>query len=422
MVHYQHTTQHGLHVATAEMPHMESVSLALYLPVGSRYEQNQHNGAAHYLEHMIFKGTQRRSVRELTMEIEGNGGTINAYTTEDLTCIDTRGPSELLPLFTDILCDMAWHSTFPHEEIEREREVIEEEITMYYENPGEHIDDILSRALWKTHPLGQPITGTQESISNLDREQISNFHRTHYLQPGAILAAAGAITSTEVSTALSNTKRPELNAPQIKPTTFSGRELATPTILTEQRDIEQAHLALGFYCEGEHSHQRYALRILSLILGETMSSRLFQEVREKRALCYSINSDYELFEDVGSFQIHAGLDATRLPEAVHAIQHILQDLAAHGITQKELDQAIRYATAQHRISFEGTEAQMSWIGDSISSYGKILDPQESRNSIRNVTRDDVLQTAQSILQSQNRVAACISPLEDDRLQNLLASH
>lgn len=421
MVHYQHSQQQGLHIATAEMPHMESVSLALYLPVGSRHETANNNGAAHYLEHMIFKGTQRRNVRELTMEVEGNGGTINAYTTEDITCIDTRGPAELLPLFTDILCDMSWHSTFPNDEVEREREVIEEEIVMYYENPGDHIEDLLSSALWKEHPLGQPITGTQQSLAQLDRQQIADFHQTHYYQSGAVLAAAGAITDAQVHTALSNTNRPNLNQPKVTATTFPSPELATPLILTQQREIEQTHLALGFYCEGQHSHQRHALSILSLILGETMSSRLFQEVREKRALCYSINTDYELFDDVGSFQVHASLDASRTPEAITAIDQIVAEIACSGITQTELDQAIRYATAQHRISFEGTEAQMSWIGDSISAYGKIIDPQLARDKIRNITRNDVLQVAQTVLQVSNRSAACISPLEDDKLEGLLRS-
>ncbi len=425
MTRYQHSQQKGLHIATAEMPHMESVSLALYIPVGSRHESLDFHGSAHFIEHMIFKGTSRRNVRELTIEIEGNGGTINAYTTEDLTCIEARGPAELLDLFSDILCDMAWHSSFPVEEITREREVIEEEITMYYENPGEHIEDLLSKALWKNHPLGRPITGTHSSLAALQRPELLDFHREHYFQSGAILAAAGAVSHQQVLASIARTQCPQLSGTRQCAEPFTrpqGTQIATAAdIQTEYRKLDQAHLALGFYCEGEHSSQRHSLRILSLILGETMSSRLFQEVREKRGLCYNIQSDYELFEDVGSLQIHAGMDATRLPEALDAIQNVLTDIAQNGISQQELDQAIRYATAQHRISLEGTEAQMAWIGESILTHKTIVPPRDARDILRQVSRADVLQTAQTILKSNNQVTACIGPIEHAKFQDMVPS-
>ena len=183
-MHMHHDQLRGFHVATSEMPYMDSVSVGIYIPVGSRYEELAVNGVAHFLEHMIFKGTSDRSALDLAIAIEGAGGTINAYTTEDQTCLETRGPVELLPEFLEVMADMLWHSTFSIEEIEREREVIAEEIVMYQENPGDHLHDLLSAALWPDHPLGRPITGTEASIQSIHRETLEEFAEEHYSVEG----------------------------------------------------------------------------------------------------------------------------------------------------------------------------------------------------------------------------------------------
>jgi len=186
-MNFQYSTINGIHVATAEMPHMESVSAGIYLPTGSRYESAELNGIAHFAEHMIFKGTQNRTALDLAIQVEGAGGSINAFTTEDQTCVETCGPAELLPQFVEIMSDMVWGSSYEADEVEREREVIAEEIVMYQENPSDHIHDLLSEALWPGHPLGRPITGTEESIKKINAESLKQFTNRHYLAKGVTL-------------------------------------------------------------------------------------------------------------------------------------------------------------------------------------------------------------------------------------------
>ena len=404
---YQHQVINGFHIATAEMPHMESVSAGFFLPVGSRHERGTLNGIAHFAEHMIFKGTATRSALDLALEIEGVGGTVNAFTTEDQTCLETRGPAELLPDFLKVMADMLWHSTCPPEEVERERDVIAEEIVMYQETPSDHLHDLLSESLWSGHPLGKPITGTEASILGIRTEDILAFIRDHYHTDGVTLAVAGNVTHAEVCE-IAQRILPQKSHPTPACKPFSHTEI-TANHIHDQRDIEQTHLALAFHTEGRHSEQRHILRMLSLLMGETMSSRLFQELREKRGLCYHIASDFSMYDDTGTFEIHAGLDADRLSESVAAIREIITDICNNGFTEAELTQAKAYASGQSRIALETPQAQMSWMGDSIVSFGKIIDPKEARETLEGITNAELLALSQALFHPDNLASASIGP-------------
>jgi len=318
---YQHTKYGGFHIATAEMPHMESVSIAFYIPVGSRYEAQPMNGISHFLEHMIFKGTQSRSALDIALQIEGAGGTMNAFTSEDQTCLETRGPAELLPTLIEIMSDMMWNSSYEDLEIEREREVIAEEIVMYHENPGDHLHDLLSEALWPNHPLGRPITGTEESIANMKSQDFIEFSQKHYATEGLTLSVAGNVKHSEVL-ALAKKHLPQTTQKSHNYPLFHHDNIAPNNLIHDQRDIEQTHLAIAFHTLGRHSETRHILRLMSLMMGETMSSKLFQELRERRGICYHVASDYSLYEETGTFEIHIGLDSTRLSESVQVITEI----------------------------------------------------------------------------------------------------
>ena len=417
---YQHEIVRGFHVATCEMPHVESVSVGIFIPVGSRFEHAAINGTAHFAEHIIFKGTGNRSALDLAIDIEGSGGTINAFTSEDQTCLETRGPAELLPLFLEVMSDMLWNSSFPPEEVEREREVIAEEIVMYQENPSDHLHDLLSQALWPNHPLGRQICGTEASILGINADSLREFTQEHYSTEGLTVAVAGNVTHDQVI------KLVEKFLPE-KATKASSFETFTPSpskgsapLIHDQREIEQSHIALAFHTSGRQSEQRQVLRMLSLLLGETMSSRLFQELREKRGLCYHISSDFSLYEDTGTFEIHAGLDGARLEESILALNTLLCDVLTTGFTDAELAQAKRFAMGQARIGLESPQAQMSWMGDSLTTFGKIVDPVASRNTLDCVTLVQIKDLAEKTFRLENLAIASIGPHTEDQIQSILS--
>ena len=421
-MHYQHTQSKGFHISTAEMPHMESVSVAFYIPVGSRYEAPEENGIAHFLEHMIFKGTKTRSALDIALQIEGAGGTMNAFTTEDQTCLETRGPAELLPVLIEIMADMIWHSSYDQEEVDREREVIAEEIIMYQENPGDHLHDLLSEALWPEHPLGRPITGTEASIMGINSDQFKKFTSEHYLSKGITLAVSGNVKHLDV-VKLAEQFLPNLTSPQkdITPFQHDLTKSNDLVILHDQREIEQTHLAIAFHTDGRHSDTRHVLRVLSLLMGETMSSKLFQQLREQRGLCYHIASDYSLYHDTGTFEIHAGLDATRLEESIQIIADIIQQVATDGFTQEELDQAINFANCQSRIALETPQAHMSWMGDSLLCFGKIIEPEETRELLSSTTLEELRDLAQLTFKKENLAIATVGPQEESEIRNVMQS-
>lgn len=415
---YHHDTLRGFHIATCEMPHVESVSVGIFIPVGSRHESAAENGSAHFAEHMIFKGTSTRNALDLAIAIEGSGGSVNAFTTEDQTCLETHGPSELLPHLLEVMSDMLWHSTFPYEEVEREREIIVEEIVMYHENPSDHLHDLLSKALWPNHPLGRSITGSEASILGINAESLKAFTSRHYASEGITLSIAGNVKHTEVL-ALAESFLPKKtyersSFDRFSNTPFSGKV----PFLHDQRNIEQSHLALAFHTSGRHSEKRHVLRMLSLLLGETISSRLFQELREKRGLCYHIASDFSLYEDTGILEIHASLDNERLEESIYAIQQLLIDLLQQGFTKDELTQAKSFAMGQARIGLETPHSQMSWMGDSLTSFSKIIDPVEAHNMLDSVTLEQIHELTQKTFQLEHLAIASIGPQSENEMKEI----
>lgn len=415
---YQHDTVRGFHIATYEMPHVESVSVGIFIPVGSRFENAAINGIAHFAEHIIFKGTGNRSALDLAIDIEGSGGTINAFTSEDQTCLETRGPAELLPLFLEVMSDILWNASFPPEEVEREREVISEEIVMYQENPSDHLHDLLSLALWPDHALGRQICGTEASILGINADSLRDFTTKHYSTKGLTVSVSGNVKHSEVLRLVEKILPQQATEPAIFDTFTQPAFSGTVPLIHDQRDIEQAHIALAFHTSGRRSEERQVLRMLSLLLGETMSSRLFQELRENRGLCYSISSDFSLYEDTGTFEIHAGLDAARLEESILAIHHLLDQVLTEGFSDAELAQAKRFAMGQARIGLESPQAQMGWMGDSLTSFGKIVDPVASRNMLDCVTLPQIKELAHKTFKLENLAIASIGPHSEQEIRTI----
>ncbi|HVJ45669.1 MAG TPA: pitrilysin family protein [Luteolibacter sp.] len=393
----------GPRLAVATLPDSECAALSIYIPAGSRDEAELPAGLAHFVEHMVFKATKRRSAKDISFEIENAGGQLNACTSEDQTVYEGRGEADLMPVLIDVLSDMIWHATFPEADIELEREVIGEEITMYRESPSDHIGDLISAALWGDHPLGNAISGSIESIHEIDRAKLVAFRDLHHFREDIVIAASGPFTIDQIESLLS----PHLPAkfhPAKPPLAFSSEEAPLRKI-TDLRESDQLQLSLGWHTPGKHSEKRHALRLLSMMLGEISSSRLFLELREDRGLCYQIGSDVTFFDETGAFEINAGLDPESREEALECIHREIGDLVKNGPRAGELDRAKRLMISQSKLAFESTASHAAWAGEGLLDFDEIPSPASWREKILAVTDDDVRAIAREVFQDREPAIA-----------------
>lgn len=388
----------GQRLAVATLPASECSAMSIHIPAGSRDESGHPNGIAHFLEHLCFKGTDTRDAREISLRIEGAGGQLNACTSEDQTVYEGRGDAELMPLLCETLADMVWCSNFPEKEIDLEREVIGEEITMIRENPADHIGDLLSAAIWPDHPLGAPISGTLESIAAVDRDALMRFRDLHHLRPDVVIAAAGPFSLDQIGNLLEG-RLPRASS-AIPARSTAGQGSPPPLHLREQRDTDQLQLALAWRTPGRKSSDRHALRLLSLMMGETASSRLFLDLREDRGLCYQVSSDVNLFEEVGSFEIHVGLDPESRQEALDCVSQHWLDLSQNGLRAGELSRAKRLALTQAKLSLETTASHAAWVGESLLDYDRIPSLDEWQSAIIDVSEDTIINLVNSLFMNQ----------------------
>ncbi|MES2475806.1 MAG: pitrilysin family protein [Verrucomicrobiota bacterium] len=395
----------GPRLAVATLADSECAALSIYIPAGSRDESGLPAGLAHFVEHMVFKGTARRSARELSFEIENAGGQLNACTSEDQTVYEGRGEAELMPVLADVLADMVWHATFPEAEIDLEREVIGEEITMYKESPADHIGDLVSGALWGEHPLGNAISGSLESIAQIDKATLTAFRDRHHFRNDLVIAAAGPFTLSEIY-AMIVPHLPGTFHDGGKPEPFD-RTQAIPRQITDERESDQLQLALAWHTPGRDSESRHALRLMSMMLGETASSRLFLELREERGLCYQISSDVTFFDETGAFEISAGLDPDARDEAMECIRREIADLVSNGPRPGELDRAKKLTIAQSKLSFESTGSHAAWAGEGVLDFNRIPSPAEWRASVMAVTDAQVRAAAELVFKDKEPTLAQI---------------
>ncbi len=390
---YQVTTfQNGARLASIEMPHMRSVSAGWWIGVGGRHERSRECGMAHFLEHLLFKGTTRRNARQITAAVEGVGGYLNAFTTEDHTCYYGKVGARHFGRLCEVIGDMILDSTLPPIEIEREREVIREEILMYRDQPAQHVHELLTATLWPEHPLGRPLTGSVETVSRMNRDDILAFRDRTYSGANTVLTVAGPISHREAIKELGpwvervpRGRRPRYERSPDLP--------SRPAVSLHTHDTEQTHLAMGFRTWGRGDERRFGLKLLSVILGENMSSRLFQKLRERHGYCYSISSGMVTLEDTGALQISAGLDPSKLEPAIRFIMNELDALAERGPTQNEVRMAKDYTIGQTLMGLESTTNQIMWMGESLLGYRGVLRPDDVEEKIHAVTKSHIQEVA-----------------------------
>jgi predicted Zn-dependent peptidase len=410
----------GLRIATCEMPHAATVSVGIWAGVGGRHEPTRLNGISHFIEHMLFKGTSRRSARRIMEEVEGVGGDLNAYTTEEKTCYYAVAASEFFPRLCSVLCDLYVDPRFAPHDIERERGVIGEEILMYQDEPASHVQEILNQNHWPGHALGRPLTGTLKSISAMGREDFLHYRQTHYHTGSTVFTAAGCVKHEQVVeqasrllSALPKGRRPKsLPAPAAS----SGAK-----VVVEKRDTQQTQVAIGFPSTSHFDERRYALHLLHVILGGNGSSRLFQELRERRGLCYSVSSHPNAFADTGMLNISLGLDGANLEKSLRLIRAEAERLKSVPPKPAELRRAKEYAIGISRMSLERTSAQNMRAGTSVLIYEEIQDPEIVHEKLRAVQADEITDAAIAFLDFSKCTAAVIGPdPRKDLVESLLS--
>ena len=404
--------ENGLRLATAEMPGFESVSAGLWAGVGGRHESDQTNGAAHFLEHLLFKGTRRRTASGIAREVEGLGGDLNAFTGEDHTCYYAKAEARHLARVSDVLLDMYQHSTLPAQEVERERGVIREEILMGRDQPNQVAEELLTSTFWPGHPLGRPLTGTVESVAGLRRADLISFWRGGYASGNTVMTVSGPVKHREVVDQLRAGLERSRRGPRTRfrrvPAASRRREVI---VKVDRQDVEQVHLTMGFPGPGRHDPARFVVRVLNAVLGENMSSRLFQKLREERGLCYSVHTHLETLHETGMFSITVGLEAARLAETLELIRRELVSMAAKPVTREELRRAKDYLISQHRLNLESTTNQMLWMGETLLAYDKVVDPEVTRARIAAVTASELQAAARKSFFGPGRVAvAAVGPV------------
>jgi predicted Zn-dependent peptidase len=400
----------GLRIATAEMPHMRSVSVGLWIGVGARYESAEFNGACHFIEHLLFKGTKKRTPGEISQAVEGIGGYLNAFTSEEATCFHSRACYDRFEQLLEVLMDMFLHSKFDPSDIDKEREVIKEEMAMYLDQPQHQVQELLNATLWPDQPLGRPITGSQKTLDRLSRARLLAYLHRHYLAPNALIVAAGRLSHAAVVRAASAYSRRfhVAPAPLFTPARNDQRE---PKIALVTKRTEQTQLALGVRTCSRHDRRRYALRLLNAMLGENMSSRLFQVVREDRGLAYSIYSTPSFFHDTGDLVISAGLDTRNLSKTLRIIMRELRRFSTSPPTPGELQRARDYVIGQIDLSLESADNQMNWVGEQLLGYGKIVRPEEIKRKLRAVTPREIRAAAAEFFRPEHLNLALVSPLK-----------
>ncbi|MFM1966861.1 MAG: hypothetical protein RL134_2586 [Actinomycetota bacterium] len=408
------TLPNGLRVVTEAVPSVRSVSFGAWIGVGSRDETPRQTGAAHFLEHLLFKGTTTRSAWEITAPVEAVGGEMNAFTTKEYTCFYARVLDDDTDLAIDTVCDVVLNGRLDAQDIEGEREVILEEIAMNDDDPGDTVHDLYMRTHYGDGPLGRPILGTQESLESLTAQGIRSFYRRHYVPSRMVVAAAGAVDHDEVLERV-RAAFPGADAPG-EPVTRSATRRATAapgrgSRGIAQRSSEQAHLVLGLGGIRRTDDRRYALGVLNAALGGGMSSRLFQSVREERGLAYSVYSFVSSFADTGYTGVYVGCLPDKVTDVLEVTHQVIADVAERGLSDDEVRRGRGQLRGSVVLGQEDSGSRMSRIAKGELLYAEIPSIDDIVARIDAVTADDVAGLAGELLTEPITYAA-IGPFDD----------
>ena len=399
----------GLRIVTEEIPGVRSAAYGIWVNVGSRDESTKVAGASHFLEHLLFKGTKTRSALDISSSIEAVGGEMNAFTSKEYTCFYARVIDSDLPLAIDVISDLITSSVGRTEDVEAERKVVLEEISMRDDDPSDLVHEVFAETFYGDTPLGRPILGTVESINSLSRNAIFNYYKKKYLPQDIVIAIAGNIKHQKVvDQVIKAMSRDEFLAVEKSNANLRSNSLARriqkQNVGLMNRKTEQAHIFLGMPGVTRIDERRFAMGVLSAALGGGMSSRLFQEIREKRGLAYSVYSYAQQFAGSGFIGFYAGCNPGKAAEVVSIMRDVLHDVANNGLTHEELTRAQGAVRGTLVLSQEDTGSRMSRIGKSELVYGEIMSFDQILKAVADVSSADIRSLADEILHSAPTLA------------------
>lgn len=399
----------GVRVLTERMPEVLSVSLGFWVGVGSRDERSELQGSSHFLEHLLFKGTERRSAREIAETFDAVGGEANAFSTKEYTCFYSRVIGKDLSMAMDVLGDMLSRPALAPVDVESERNVILEEIALHEDTPEDLVHDLFCETVYADHPLGAEVMGTVSTVKAITPQSLKSFHSDNYHARNVVVSAAGAVDHDQVVDAIAvlfgQDGKPALVRSHVDPAPRTRLKVA-------HRTTEQSHLVLGGLGYSREHPSRFTWGVLDNLLGGGMSSRLFQEVRERRGLAYSIYSYRTTFSETGAWAVYAGITPNNAAEVLKVITHELDSLLADGITEKELERAKGHMRGGVVLGLEDPSSRMSRLGKSELMHGEILSVDEIVRRVDAVTIEDVSKVAQELLQPELRILTVIGPFRE----------
>ncbi|MCL1791319.1 MAG: insulinase family protein [Peptococcaceae bacterium] len=384
-MHLKTVLPNGVRIVSEQIPGSRSVAIGIWVGAGSRHELPEYEGSSHLIEHMLFKGTEKRSARQLAEALEKVGGQLNAFTAKEFTCYHARVLDEDFDLAVDVLQDMFFHSVFEEEGLKRERDVIVEEIKMYDDTPDELVHELFSRYAWDKHPLAHPILGNETTVREMKREDILNYMETRYTPQDVVIAVAGSISHEDLLTRLAvfgefKRQREEITPP---PPVLRGFN----NIFS--KDTEQAHIVMGAQGYPQEHDMTYPMHIVNSVLGAGLSSRLFQEIREQRGLAYSIYSYHTSYMDTGLFAIYAGTTPQKTSEVMDCVMQEMATLRQNGLSVQELADTKAQLKGSLYLGMESTSSRMNRLGKTELTLNRVKTVDETVEQLEKVTREDV---------------------------------
>ncbi len=415
------TLKNGIKVIYKHIPEFHSVSAGIWIKTGSRFEKPHISGVSHFLEHLLFKGTKNRNYRQIKEAIEGVGGTFNGFTSEEATCYWIKILGKYLDLSMDVLADMIQNPLLKSADIEKERKVIIEEISMYKDIPAKYVFEIFDGTLYGKHPLGQSIAGTVESVSGINRRSMSEYLKDFYTADNIVVSISGNISEKEMSKSverhLSSVKKKRNNEyiPWDKKT--SG-----PAVKALNKKTEQTHIAMGGLAPCRFDEKRYALVVLNTILGGNMSSRLFNRIREQMGLAYAIKSFAKHYQDTGAYLVYAGVSPENTEKSISAVIDEMKKIRDGGVKYNEMDRARKFITSQILMGLEDNLEYMLWLGEQRLFRDKLITVKKAVEKINSVTAKEVKSIAQELFKGENLYMSVIGPkVDEDRIAKKMSA-
>lgn len=409
-LNYEITTlDNGIRVITETVNHVQFMSMGFWVGVGSRYETEQQWGITHFIEHMLFKGTERRTAEQISSEVDAVGGQLNAFTSKENTCYYIKTLTEDFPLAMDVLSDMFLHSRFSNEEIAKEREVIIEEIKMYEDTPDDQVHDLLAANLWPQHPLGRAILGTEESIAAFDHDMLKKYMKQYYTGSNIVVSVVGNIDHAQVVEAV----KAALGAiPKGQKNTFPLAGRAEAGIHCYYKDIAQSQICVAVPGVAKEDDRLFPLSILNTYLGGGMSSRLVKKIREEEGLAYSVYAYNGSYTDTGAFVIAVGTRPENCQRVIDIILQELEDVRQHGITSQELEKSFSQLKGSLFMGLETVNSRMNKLGRSMLAYDRVITPEENVEALSKVTVADVKVLANDLFRRENLQVTVLGAVDD----------